>query len=171
MFKPMNKYEKARRIALGLQAGESDAAVEGSVWDVGSMSAPELRTEMPFQFFEKKLAPPPEVLAQKTALSLFPEYPGDRKHAYAVLRSLSDAIKAKDSRVTAQLLKKNPAAEWLSFIFLDQEQLQLMLWEPLLEANDDCRATLHKFLDIELSRLVAYTDLLRNILERLGERR
>jgi hypothetical protein len=165
------KYVQAKQVALGLQVDNISTAPPPNMWDVSPKSVRSQITEMPFQFFDKSLMPPAEVLAHKTALALFDEYPLDRKRALSNLQALSNAIRQNLPQVLARLLKRNPAAEWLSFIFLEPNDLQTLLWEPILEASVECRSIILSALAEELKRLKAYTELLNGITMRLGQLR
>ena len=165
----MSRYSQAKQIALGLKANAHETGLNSGKWNMASSVPPGLQTDMPFQFFDKKLAPPSDVLAHKAALSLFSEYTEDRRQACIKLQALSEAFREKNHQTIARLLKKNPAAEWLSFIFLEPEELQAMLWEPILQSDEKCREVVLAALKGELARLRAYTDLLGNIIERISE--
>jgi len=165
----MSRYSLAKQVALGLRAEALTAVQDSGRWNVTPPSANGLKLEMPFQFFDKRLAPPSAVLAHKAALSLFSEYRSDRKHALATLQQLSEALKSNQSQNIIRLLKKNPAAEWLSFVFLEPEELQEQLWEPAVQATAECRNAVLSALRSELARLCAHTELLQSMIERMGE--
>jgi len=166
----MSKYSQAKMVALGLKVSGDEMAVDAGRFGFVSQSNMGLQVEMPFQYFDKKLAPPSIVLAHKAALSMYSEYPEDRKHALSILQELSQACKTNQAQTIARILKKNPAAEWLSFVFLDPEELEIMLWEPILQVDDQCRKIVISALRGELARLRAFTDLLTNIIDRMSEK-
>ena len=163
------KYVQAKQVALGLRIDTVRSEHPPNMWDISPQGVRSQITEMPFQFFDKALTPPSEVLAHKAALALFAEYPLDRTRALSNLHALSDAILQDLPQVLARLLKRNPAAEWLSFVFLEPDELQTLLWEPILEASIECRSIILSALTNELARLKACTELLKTITVRLGQ--
>ena len=158
-------YESARRIALGLEKEQEQAAGD-DIWSVSLGGGFGLRAEMPFQFFERGFEAPDEQVAQRAALKLYQEeYEADRTVAEDRLRRLKLGLQTNDAAGLHALFSEAPVEEWLSLIFLEGQPLRDELL-PLLDDTDAaCRAEAAQAFGQGLSRLVDFKDLLEALQE------
>lgn len=158
-----SSYEAAKRVALGLERGQ-EAPVVDDLWSVSFGADFSLRTEMPFQFFEKGFEPPDEQTAQKAALMLFEEeFAADQKAAEERFRVLRQSLAASDLDGVQRLLAEAPPVGWLSLIFLEGETLWTELVPALESADEPCRTAFSQALDAALEQLVDFKDLMETL--------
>jgi hypothetical protein len=157
------EYIAARRIALGLEM-EAPAQRGDDLWNVSVPYLGFARAEMPYQFFEKGFAAPLELEAQKAALMLYEDYDEDSDRAAALLKRLGVALLADDSDGLSALLHEAPLSDWLSLVLISQKTLNDTLEPALNAASDAYRQILGEALISEISRLVAFPELLTSLL-------
>ena len=157
-------YVRAKNIALGKVMPTSDHESD-AIWDVSPRPL-SLQAELSEQLFKREFAPPDEILAHKTALSLYDaEYDGDRKAATKHFAVLSEALNSGNTRAVARLLRRHPTPNWLSHIFLSEPDISKTLLDAIRTTNDACRDTLRAALRKGRSILVNYTQLHDSLLE------
>lgn len=157
------EYIAARRIALGLEM-EAPAQRGDDLWNVSVPNLGFAQAEMPYQFFEKGFAAPLELEAQKAALMLYEDYDEDSDRAATLLKRLGVALGAGDSDRLSALLHEAPLSDWLSLVLLSQKTLNDTLKPALNAASEVCRQIFSEALKSEISRLVAFTELLTSLL-------
>jgi hypothetical protein len=158
-----SSYESAKRVALGL-VKEQAAQSGDDLWSISLGDSFSLRTEMPFQFFERGFEPPDEQTAQKAALMLYEgEFAADQKGAQKRFDALKQALAASDERRLSKLLAEAPLSEWFSLIFLDGDRVKDELVPLLEKSGAPCRAAMSAALDRALEQLVDFKGLLETL--------
>ena len=96
------------------------------------------------------------------------EYAVDRKAARKNFVKLGEYLLAGDTNKTAQLLTRNPAADWLNHVFLDKAEIDA-LTDLLKKTSPECRAAVAAAAGKEVERLVNFKALLEQLLKEISQ--
>jgi len=161
------EYNSAKRVALGIEAAPVRAPEPDNLWGVAPAEDRAQALETPFQFFKKEMEAPPIILAHRAALSLFDEYEVDRQDALASLLRLSNGLRQHDAAEITKILKERSLAEWLSYVFIDDNELSDHLIPAFGATNRDCRHVMRIGVQSALEQLVGFKELFNAILDKL----
>ena len=162
----MADYNSAKIIALGLledfPSPPTDdiwsVPVAKSIFSIGSI----------FSDFERSLEsdlPEQEKLAAfKKSLAFFDEYAVDQNDAKERAKTLMHLIELNDKTGLQKALSQFPAAEWLSWIFLE-DSLTNELIKTIGKSDQDTKYVLHTAITREENRLVQFKQLMQKINE------
>ena len=163
------EYEQARRIALGLTRAPVEANDPKNMWEVLPLNRTVPLLETPFQFFARDFEAPPELLAQRAALSLFDEYETDRNRAVNSLLRLSSLLHSRTVESIETMLIETPVWDWLSYVFLDEQDLNEQLIDELTKTDGPCRRAVCNAAKSAMERLEAHRELFAQILAQYGD--
>lgn len=160
----MEKYLNAKQIALGLKPRKTAVLPESSPFKVENLR---VNSEMHTQFLEKTITAPEQVIRMKDTLSLFDEYKDDQKSALKKIVALSEICRAGDKSAVKVFLEENPAADWLSFVFINDRQINEYFYETIEAFPAPVKQVLLDHLQHQLARLVDLKALFERLTEKL----
>jgi hypothetical protein len=159
----MGLYNEKKAIALGLALPPAESVFAASEFDVAP-TATALRPEAHNQYFDKKWAIPPSQNRYKIALVFMgSDYEKDKKAAKKNLAIMNEALSNDNAARLKKLLADYPAAEWLSCVFLDENEIDSLIGR-LKNATSESHAIVREALEKELQRLVDFTNLFERII-------
>ena len=159
----MARYDDAKAVALGLSPAPPAQDFSSGGFGVTAGSAG-MRPQAPYQYFNKGIEPPSELIAHKSALSLFKEYDKDKKNARKLLSKTLALIEKDDAGGVEKLLGKNLFADWLSFVFLSEQDIDGFV-TAVSGAAKDVRTAVAAGANAELVRLINFKELLAKLVE------
>jgi hypothetical protein len=154
----MARYDEAKAVALGfvLEPPLQDFNTES--FGVTAVTAG-MRLESPYQYFNKQIEPPSEIMAQKAALSLFSEYDRDKKQANKLFAKMSALVSKEDQKGLAKLLEKERFADWFSFVFLTDQNID-GFYTLVSNSSNQVKTIIKEAAQKELNRLLTFKELL-----------
>lgn len=96
------------------------------------------------------------------------EYDADQKAAHKNLAKLNGYLLANKDDEIRKLLQKQPVAEWLNIIFLDETEIN-DLTNSLIKASPGCRSAVANAVKEGLDSLVNFKTRLESILESISK--
>lgn len=158
------EYEQAKDVALGkvLPTIHDAGDVE---WDVKPKPL-SMSSELPEQMFKREFFPPGEMVAHRAALSLYDgEYDADVNASARTLASLTEMLNRQDAHAVTRLLRRQPTADWFSYVFVAEKDIDPTFVAAVRGTSDVCRRALRAALQGSLSELVTYRRLHEQLLD------
>jgi hypothetical protein len=158
----MATYEEKKKIAVGF-AIPNEGFRNSSVFDVLKPQIMEYTGGN--QFFDKRLEENIEEQKRfKIGLYVWDEYDADQKSAKKNFTDLTRFLLAGDPKQLEKLFTKNPAAEWLNIIFLEDVELNDLL-NKIKKSSPECQKIINTAIKKELTRLVNFKAFFEQILK------
>jgi hypothetical protein len=163
----MSLYQDRKSIALGLTPEPSGIVADIFTVSPASLHPQGLRPQVSATFYEKTLGIQPAQERHRVALEFMEEYESDQKAARKRFASLCRSLAGNDAEGLRQLFARHHAADWLSYVFLDDHDVEELI-TAIRNAPTECRDVIHHALEKELKRFVAFKELFNRILT-IGE--
>jgi hypothetical protein len=148
-------YQERKMIALGLAAEPAETVSDSDLLSVGPGG---MRPRVCSIFYGKPLVIHPAQERFKIALALMDEYRRDRRVAKERLDFLCRLLGHKYVGGVHQLFSRHRAAEWLSYAFLDEEDIRKLM-DAVYKTSPGCVQELKRSLKLELKRFVTFKEL------------
>ena len=154
----MASYEVTKEEALGLRMPD------GQQSDPFSVRIPFAKTGNLFANMEVSLQEREELRQRRENLREFPEYPPDEESAAHLLKRLLNLLENGAPEGLQAFFWEHPAAEWLSLVFLDEQQTK-QLRARVRGAGASAKQQLREHIERQTMRMVNYQGLFRTLWE------